>query len=122
MGRNIDKSLHRVPVVSGSVTISTTSVVHFAIFDKPVDFRLNRLLAVVRKSSRANAYISGFITSVEFANILINFRYSLIARTCDPFLFAMNNYLTEWTYFVQCTIIDLLIGGHDQIKCDHLIR
>ena len=69
MRRNIDKSLHRVPVVSGSVTISTTSVVHFAIFDKPVDFRLNRLFAVVRKSSRANAYISGFITSVEFAKI-----------------------------------------------------
>ena len=122
MIRNIDKSLHRVPVVSGSVTISTTSVVHFAIFDKPVDFRLNRLLAVVRKSSRANAYINGFITSVEFANILINIRYSLIVRTCDPFLFTMNNYLTEWTYFVQCTIIDLLIRGHNQIKCDHLIR
>lgn len=67
--QSIGKSLHRVPVVSGSVTISTTSVVHFAIFDKPVDFLLNKFLAVVLKSSRANAYINGFITSVEFANI-----------------------------------------------------
>ena len=68
--QSINKSLHRVPVVSGSVTISTTSVVHFAIFDKPVDFRLNKFLAVVLKSSRAKAYINGFITSVEFAKIL----------------------------------------------------
>ena len=44
--QSIGKSLHRVPVVSGSVTISTTSVVHFAIFDKPVDFLLNKVLAV----------------------------------------------------------------------------